>query len=487
MRIDAVHYCKLEEIFTEKRRRKSRRDEDVPAVRMRLLTNTLRDNDWLASLVQFLKLPYMTREMCKADLARAVAVCPNLRHVDLPDGFYSGDPSCNLLRQELQTHCPDLRKMKYHAGSEQFFQHLAQRQWQALEVLELHQLRIDPSTFRIVLASLPVLHELSVSSVSCFTDEIFADSPSIPPFPPLQTLAITECHSLTALGLTRYLEKAQNREVLTALSLKDTGVTVPDLPSLLWSATNLLSLAITQTVSQPLPLEPLPPLQSSTLHTLHYEILPSDDMNLNIALQNPTTSHYTYLTTSLQSGYLSSLTSLYIRDPTLPETLLLTPPQPPFSPVSPTSPKPPTPGIARPLNIYIKATDESDWLLTTLTPSSDASQGPSSPISSPGRPVSFIAAERGLGPQWRRSVSGVVDGGEARGSVVVGNGFGGYLAVPAEGSGRPRSSGSWKDSSSSPGERVEAPGSPGLGGSWWKRRSAGPGTERRGSRADLWR
>jgi hypothetical protein len=446
-------------------------------VRLHLLTNTLRDNNWLASLVQFLKLPYMTRETCKADLARAVAVCRNLRYVDLPDGFYTGDASCNLLRQELQTHCPDLRKMKYSTGSEQFFHHLAKRQWQALEVLELHQLQIDPSTFRVVLASLPVLHELTVSSVPCFTDEIFADSPSIPPFPPLQTLTITECHSITVSSLTRYLENPQNREVLTTLSLKDTSVTVPDLPSLLWNTPNLLSFTIIETVSQPLPLEPLPPLQSSTLRTLHYEILPSDDsIILNPTLPNPTSNHYSYLTTSLQSGHFPSLTSLYVRDPTLAEILLLAPPRPPFSPASAQNPLP------QPLNIYTKALDESDWLLTTLSPSADQTLLVST--SPPSRPLSFLSAERGLGPQWRRSTAA----GERRSSVVVGNGFGGFLAVPVvvEDGGRPKSSGSWMAGAGSAG-RLDGPGSPGLGSFWGRRGSAGAGAEKRGSRVDLWR
>ena len=72
-----------------------------------------------------LKLPYMTRETVKGDLARTVAALSNLRYVDLPDGFFTGDPSCLPLRQELQARCPDIRKMSYHSGLEDALELLA--------------------------------------------------------------------------------------------------------------------------------------------------------------------------------------------------------------------------------------------------------------------------------------------------------------------------------------------------------------------------
>jgi hypothetical protein len=183
IRIDAVHYCELEEIFAIRRRRKSRHgeDEDVPAVRLRLLANTLHTNAWLGSCVQFLKLPYMTRETAKQELARALSKTPNLRYADLPDGFYTGESSCHILRQELLARCPDIRKMKYHQGAEQFFQHLAQRNWQSIEILELKKLRVEPTTLRTVLAYLPVLQEMKIISVPSFTDIIFNVTPTLPP------------------------------------------------------------------------------------------------------------------------------------------------------------------------------------------------------------------------------------------------------------------------------------------------------------------
>src|SRR5262249_54461602 len=159
--------------------------------------------------------------------------------------------------------------------------------------------------------------------------------------------------------------------------------------------------------------------------------------------------------------------SLYVRDPTLAETLLLAPPRPPFSPASAQNPLP------QPLNIYTKALDESDWLLTTLSPSAD--QTLLTPTSPTTRPLSFLSAERGLGPQWRRSSAA----GEERSSIVVGNGFGGFLAVPVvvEDGVSPRSSDSWKAGAG--GGRLDGPGSPGLGGFWGRRGSAGAGTEKR--------
>lgn len=466
-----MHYCELEEILTSRRRRKSSRhaERDIPGGdRLHLLTNTIRENSWLGSQVQFLKLPYQTREGCKADLARAVAGCPNLRFVDLPEGFYSGDANCSLLRQELLAHCPDLRRIKYDAGSEPYFQQLAQRQWQAIEILELKKLRVEPATLRIVLASLPTLHELSISSLLSFTDEIFTDAAHLPPFPPLQALSISKC-AITSSGLTRYLEAPQNREVLTTLFLKETGVTVPSLASLLWSATHLLNLTYIQSVSSPLGLEPIPPLQSLTLQTLNYEITPSDSSAPpSFGLPNPTDSYYAHLTRSLLSHSLPALRSLYVRDPSLPTALLLSPPQPAFA-------EPPRPqSLPHPLEVYTKALDEADWLFHTLAPSSSSSSAAEEQTrrrasASAGRPLSYAGAARGLGPQW-----GAERG--ARRSVVVGNGFGGFLAVPEREGGRRGSEGA----------RLEAarPVSPGLAGFW--RRGSGSGGDRR-SRVDLWR
>ena len=118
-------------------------------------------------------------------------------------------------------------------------------------------------------------------------------------------------------------------------------------------------------------------------------------------------------------------------------------------------------GFAQPLEVFSKGLDELDWVFTSVTP--PEAPGRRGSLSG-GRPLSSYSASKGLGPQW---------GGEARKSVVVGNGFGGFLAVPVEESERPRSAGSWGGKGSGGGVR----------GSWM----SGGGRERRGSRVDLWR
>lgn len=91
-----------------------------------------------------------------------------------------------------------------------------------------------------------------------------------------------------------------------------------------------------------------------------------------------------------------------------------------------------------------------------------------------GRPLSSYSASKGLGPQW---------GGDARKSIVVPNGFGGFLAVPADGGdGRPRSAGNIVPSGGfGHGHSQSLSGAaPGFRGSFF-------GHQKRSSRADLWR
>ena len=170
----------------------------------------------LADRVLFLKLPYMTRETAKGDLARTVSALPHLRYVDLPDGFYSGDPTCLALRQELQARCPDIRKMIYRSGSEDALELLAHRHWQDMQILELSALAVEPATLRIVLASLSVLQDLTLSNIEWMDDSIFLPSPGqLPDFPPLEALKLLDTPNITAQGLTSYLD---NSTILPSLS-----------------------------------------------------------------------------------------------------------------------------------------------------------------------------------------------------------------------------------------------------------------------------
>ena len=100
------------------------------------------------------------------------------------------------------------------------------------------------------------------------------------------------------------------------------------------------------------------------------------------------------------------------------------------------------------------------------------------------RPLSAYSAARGLGPQWAQGGFG----GEARKSVIVGNGFGGFLAIPQEEAPRPMSAdgprwgsvasqGSHGTQASSGSSSLKVPAIFGGGGDH----------EKRGSRHDLWR
>lgn len=490
VRIDAVHYCYLEEELADKRKKgrhfrgKSNVPTagEIPIIRLGLFCRTVRENSALASQVLFLKVPYMTRETAKGDLARTVSALPNLRHVDLPDGFFTDDPSCIPLRQELQSRCPDIRKMMYRSGSEDALELLVHRHWQSLEYLELSNLAIEPATLRIVLGSLPSLTELVLKGLEWMDDTIFhvAQNNTLPEFPALQSLTIEECPNLTAAGLAHYLESPYCRETLYSLTLKNTGVAVPDLHTFLFEASSLHHLAIIATVSKSITLQTqdLPPMTSISIKTLNFEIDSSEDAH---GLQKPAESYYAYLATSLHANALPALTTVYVRDQAFTDLLLL-PPLPALPQGSPGSGSQKSRmshmanghtsvrGVFGPamtnnstfnqtLEVFSKGIDELEWVMTSITPPSRTGDRRGS--ASGARPISMMSASRGLGPQWAQGGFG----GEARRSVMVGNGFGGFLAVPQDEVPRPRTSdgGSRFGSFSSADHNSEA-----SGGSWFK-------------------
>lgn len=433
VRIDAVHYCELEETLHETRKKQNKAFRssravidpgDIPNLRLQLLCRTVRESPNLADRVHFLKLPYMTRETSKPDLARTCSALPRLRYVDLPEGFFTGDPSCLPLRQELQARCPDIRKMSYFSGSEDEFEFLEQRQWQRIEVLDLSNLAIDPSTLRVVLASLPDLRKLSMSNMNWLDDSIFTQSPGLQDFPRLRTLSLERTPQITAKGLSTYLANSDNRETLASLTLNRTGVSIKELHKILWAASSLVHLAIIETVSRSLPLDQkLPPMTSISLKTMNYEVTSSEDAH---GLQKPATSYYNYLAQSLHANALPALSTLYVRDQTFPEFLLLPPAPSIFSDGnSPDKPKTPA-GFNQQMEIFSKGLDELEWVFTAITPPSATGNRRGSLTG--GRPLSAYSASRGLGPQW--AMGGF--GGDARKSVMVGNGFGGFLAVPQD-------------------------------------------------------
>ncbi len=450
IRIDAVHYCELETIFSQSRARRNAQ-LDPPAIRLQLLSRTLRETPHLAALVLTLKLPFTTRESRIADIARTVSVLPNLRYVDLPEGFFAANPTSHLVRTELQARCPDIRRTKYAAGTEDSFKSLERGVWQNLEVLELSGLRFEEPTLRFVLHALTSLRDLKLTDMPWVSDGLFMRSTFRPDFPSVRKLSLERMPNISANGLTIQLSDPVSRGALSYLELKNTGVFVADLFKVVAAATHLEELAFAQEVTDGLVsnvLQPLLPLASRSLKILYFEITAIEQPNFPRSLSDdPARSYYHYLSGSLHAGALPELRELYVRDLNFPELLILYPPAPAFAGMFP----PYNPAFrTHPLDIYTKGDDDLEWAMASMTPASRASLLPP-----PTRQVSFVpprdsvyrglpalsrpvsahgaSASRGLSNQW---------GSEARRSVVVGDGAGGFLAVPVPaeaGASRPRS------------------------------------------------
>jgi hypothetical protein len=389
----------------------------------------------------------MTRETCKPDLARCVAVCPNLRYLDLPEGCYSDDPACHTLKQEVQGRCVDIRKMSYVGGSERSLEMLTGGMlWRNLEVLELSKLNMDPKILRQALGSLPQLHALKVTDMKLFDNYMLEHDDYLPPFPPLRELIFNNVPNLTAEGLTSYLFRSETQEALKTLSLTATGVHPSSLQQILATAPRLRNLSIIEDVTTSFP-NGIPSLSSNSLCVFHYEISSAGSANS----YTTTPGYYAYLTSSLLAGGLPKLKELYVRDPEFPESLLgLAPPSAPFASdpdnfvpkpfASPTS----NPrfssnnpfakmqngaGLSQELEVYSKGLDEMEWNFSKVEP--PKGHGRRGSASAP-RPISSYGLSESMGKPWGQ-------GAGARRSVIVGNGFGGFLKVPSE-DGRPSSS-----------------------------------------------
>ncbi|EAW14903.1 F-box domain protein [Aspergillus clavatus NRRL 1] len=429
VRIDAVHYCELEVLLAARRKRRSFFDRngdpiDAPQARLELFMRSVRQSYELGGLVLSLRMPYMTREATKAGIARTVSVCPNLRYVDLPVGIFSDDPSCLALKQELMARCPDIRRMSYRHGAEGSFSQLpGSQRWMNLEILELSRLQIEPSILRFALGSFPRLRELTLEELPWLDDSAFAQTQSLPPFPAVQRLTLRDTPNVTASGLAAFFALPINRKSLQFLTLSSTGVLPSALYQILSSAPNLQGLSVIQEVSRSFPTEQIPPLTSTSLSMLHYEITSS---NSSFGLPPVAGSYYTYLISSLMTNALPALRDLYVRDASFPEALLLAPPPRLFG-RGERGPQSFGGGLSQPLNVYSKGLDELEWNFTPYEPPQTRGRRDSTT-----RPVSLHDAQ--LSRTW---------GGDARKSVLVGNGFGGFLAIPVNEE-RPKSSGGWR-------------------------------------------
>lgn len=424
VRIDPVHYCQLEFELAAKRKRRSFFDRngdpiDAPQVRLELFMRTVRESQGLGKKVLSLRMPYMTREANKANIARTISVLPNLRFVDLPVGLYSDEWSCLPLKQELMANCPELRRMAYRRGAEGSFSRLpGSRLWMNLEVLELSGVHMEASTLRGGLAAFPHLRELVLEDLHWLTDSAFAIDLPLPPFPAVQSFTLRDTPNVTASGLAKFLSLRANRATLKNLTLSSTGVVPSQLHSILSAAPCLETLSVIQEVSSSFPMEQIPPMASGSLYLLHYEITSQNDTH---GMPPVVSSYYTYLISSLMSRTLPALRDLYVRDSQFPDTLLLMPPPRLFG-GGENGPQM-RGGLAQPLNVYSKGLDEFEWNFTPYDPSPAPGRRDSRT-----RPISFHEAQ--LNRSW---------GGDSRKSVLVGNGFGGFLAVPTDDE-RPKSS-----------------------------------------------
>lgn len=391
---------------------------------------SVRESQGLGNMVLSLRMPYMTREANKANIARTISVLPHLRFVDLPAGLFSDEPSCAALKQELMARCPDLRRMSYRHGAEGSFARVPGSQlWVNLEKLELSGLQIEPGILRKGLAAFSRLRDLTLDDLPWLDDSAFTVNGSLPPFPPLEQLTIRDTPNVTASGLAAFLSSPVNRTALQSLTLASTGVLPSTLHQIPAAAPRLHTLSIIQEVSRSFPTEQqIPFIASASLRLLHYEITSQTETH---GVPPVSDSYYTYLISSLMSRALPTLRDLYVRDAQFPDTLSLASPPPRLFGGGETGPQTAGGGLSQPLNVYSKGLDELEWNFTPCDP--DPAQGRSGART---RPVSFQEAQ--LSRSW---------GGEARKSVLVGNGFGGFLAVPADGDERPRSSGGYKRAS----------------------------------------
>ena len=423
VRIDAVHYCEREAELIAKRKGKPFNGRiggfrDPPQERLQLFCRTVRENNRLAHQVKSLKTPYMTREMCKADLARIVSVLPNLCHVDLPDGFFSDSPSSSTLKRELQTHCPSIRRMKYVAGAEESFASLAQtRHWRLLEDLELCRLGTDTAILLHVLQSLPALCTLELADLVSFGDNALMASPANDPLPPLNKIKLKGLKNVSVNGLTTYLSRQDVSLTMTSLTISDTGIQPSSLHLILASCPKLRAVHLSETVRRPFPIAPIPLLSSRFLRTLNYEIsVGSSDQHIP---KSASESYYRYVAKSITDGLLPALTHLYALSTSLPAMLLqLSNPELTGSSLS-TVQSTQKLRLKHALNLYTKAVSELEWNLTSIDPESSPDHSRSSAIT---RPLSMYRAPH-LSPQWRD---------KGRESVMVGNGFGGFLTVPTQ-------------------------------------------------------
>ncbi|KAF3920112.1 hypothetical protein AA313_de0201937 [Arthrobotrys entomopaga] len=324
IQLERVHYCGREEQLDELRKRRSRviytdpDTIDTAAERIDLLIRTFRMNDELASYTLFIRLQYMTRESCKSVLTSLVNVpLTNLRWMDLPDGFYKDDVSCQALKAIMYQKCPDLRRMRWTEGSETGFLGLTiDKPWVNLEFIELWKLNVEEDHIANVLASLPKVDSVGIQELPWVTGRLLS-----PPMngkrsllPPLSSLSISKCENINYQSIIDYVSSPIVKEKLEHLTLKEIDFPPHLIYQLLQALPKIKTLRIIAPVTRMFPAydqPPHPPLQSTSLCELSYEIRPAQQSK---TLASPATSYYEYLCESLRLGGLPNLKVLHVRD-----------------------------------------------------------------------------------------------------------------------------------------------------------------------------
>lgn len=429
---------------------------------------------------------------------------------------------------EVEARCQNLRKMIYMHGSERSLERVASGQvFRNLEVLELNRIQMDGTVILHALAVLGGLRALKVTQSSIITDEMIAhENEMLPAFPALEELVLEKTPDITAQGLRGYLSRNDTSRALKVLSLTETGVTPWGLQHVLGAAPMLKRLTISYVASKSLPLAAgtpqVPPLASTSLEIFHYEIMGVANSS---PYSNILPSYYNYLSGSLLMGGLPNLRALYVRDANFADTLAgLPPPAPKFaadaykrpgssgssnisysslgSPGFPNGgfpngfqqpqntgnsnnpfqkpfanaghnprfssnnpfaalagPNGPS-GLLQTLEVFTKGDDELNWGMVKVNPfekrDTSADDAANRPSSSYGLDSSAIG--------WNSRAG-------ARKSVFMGNGFGGFLAVP--------------DVSNGSGRRGSTPDAGDI--DEWPRPKSANMEARRATRMDLWR
>ena len=374
---------------------------------------TVRANPWLASQVHYLKLPRMAKQGAVADLARIVSVLPNLRYVDLPDGVYRDQASCMTLKNELYMRCPEIRSMTYQAGAEGSFLDLGlSNRWSNLKILNLEGVALEPAQLVSATTSLLALQEMKLDNLPLLDDTLFTGDFAGLRLPPVHQLKLCSITGITTQALQTYLQRHDTREVLSQLNLIDTSIPLAELHVLLAAAPHLATLVVSTSVSRPLLVHNLPPLASRSLQTLDFGVVDMESMQHTA--QSPSQSFYRYICSSITSGHFSYLKALYALSADVP-TFLMPPPRAPFAMDGLSSS---TPRLRRELRVFTKTVIEHDWDVTIISPPTTHNRRGSRTST---RPISLYDD-----PDINAAVAF-----RPKDSVMVSNGWGGFLAVPS--------------------------------------------------------